>query len=404
MNFNIGKLYFTASPLAFWIGVAALVIVAILCSVALFRAARKWRSGSLEVLRFLCTALIVLILWSPELREVKEPEDEPMIAILYDESFSMTTIDARVANLFGNTGGRKVLSRQEWVEFALDDSHWESLKEAGDGAKIIKTPFSTDNGQSTNRSGSDYYKALNDILDENDNVKAIIVLGDGDYNTGEEPLKVAQKAQRQRVPLYTIGVGKDSYLPDLEIVSLSAPKYGIVGEAIQIPFSIRSSISRDVKTTITLREKNSKKQEVKQITIPSNNVYNDSILFRLDKERNYDFELRVATQSSEIISENNEQTFQLSAQKENIKVLVIDTMPRWEYRFIRNALSRDPGVDLDCLLLHPSLGSGDGSDYIQTFPADLAELQKYDVVFLPTGSVTVTLLNGLGSIEGLISS
>ena len=61
---------------------------------------------------------------------------------------------------------------------------------------------------------------------------------------------------------------------------------------------------------------------------------------------------------------------------------MIETLPRWEYRFIRNALSRDPGVKVDCLLLHPKLGAGDGPDYIQEFPEKTEDLQKYDVIFL----------------------
>ena len=36
-------------------------------------------------------------------------------------------------------------------------------------------------------------------------------------------------------------------------------------------------------------------------------------------------------------------------------MLVVESYPRWEYRYLRNALSRDPGVELSCLLFHPGL-------------------------------------------------
>jgi len=344
VNFNIGDLYFSATTTTFVLGIVAIVAVATVCLFAYFRAIRKWR---------------------------------------YDDSYSMNSLDAKVSSIFKNPGDQQIITRKEWVKEALKDQHWKKLTEGAENTKIIKVPFSVDNQADINRSGSDYHKALNQTLDENDNLKAIIVLGDGDYNTGGEPLTVAQKAKSNKVPIYTIGVGKDVYLPDLEIISLSAPKFGIVGEAIQIPFTIRSSINKDLKTTVTLKEKNSSKQEVKSITIPANeSSYNNSILFRLDKERNYDFELTVKVQAIEVLKNNNTQKFSLDAKKENIKVLVVESKPRWEYRFIRNALSRDPGVDLDCLLLHPGMGAGDGPDYIKNFPDDLAELQKYDVIFL----------------------
>ncbi|HTI51744.1 MAG TPA: hypothetical protein VL475_12355, partial [Planctomycetaceae bacterium] len=57
---------------------------------------------------------------------------------------------------------------------------------------------------------------------------------------------------------------------------------------------------------------------------------------------------------------------------------------RWEYRYLRNALSRDPGVEVSCLLFHPGLSKvgGGNKDYIKQFPEGLDELSKYDVVFL----------------------
>ena len=65
-------------------------------------------------------------------------------------------------------------------------------------------------------------------------------------------------------------------------------------------------------------------------------------------------------------------------------MLVVESYPRWEYRYLRNALSRDPGVELSCLLFHPGLSKAGGGnkDYIKQFPAGLDELSKFDVVFL----------------------
>ena len=65
-------------------------------------------------------------------------------------------------------------------------------------------------------------------------------------------------------------------------------------------------------------------------------------------------------------------------------MLVVESYPRWEYRYLRNALSRDPGVEVSCLLFHPGLSKAGGGnkDYIKQFPAGLDELSKFDVVFL----------------------
>ncbi|MFM8398506.1 MAG: hypothetical protein ACKOAH_11820, partial [Pirellula sp.] len=88
--------------------------------------------------------------------------------------------------------------------------------------------------------------------------------------------------------------------------------------------------------------------------------------------------------SEETITSNNTASSPISIRQEKLKVLVIDSLPRWEYRYLRNALSRDPGVDVSCLLFHPDLDrvGGGNKDYIKEFPATLDELSKYDVVFL----------------------
>ena len=61
---------------------------------------------------------------------------------------------------------------------------------------------------------------------------------------------------------------------------------------------------------------------------------------------------------------------------------MVDSLPRWEYRYLRNALARDPGVDMQCLLYHPGIGPGDGPNYISAFPATKEALAPYDVIFL----------------------
>ena len=63
-------------------------------------------------------------------------------------------------------------------------------------------------------------------------------------------------------------------------------------------------------------------------------------------------------------------------------MLVVDSLPRWEYRYLRNALARDPGRGHAVPPFHPEIGPGDGPDYIPAFPATKEALAPYDVIFL----------------------
>jgi hypothetical protein len=92
--------------------------------------------------------------------------------------------------------------------------------------------------------------------------------------------------------------------------------------------------------------------------------------------------LKLAVEPDEAIAENNEQSFHVNIRVDKLKVLVVDSLPRWEYRYLRNALARDPGVEMNCILFHPGMDAGGGRNYLSSFPGTKEAISKYDVIFL----------------------
>lgn len=391
MNFSISNLTFSPSTTLFIIGIVALVIIGGLSLTAWRRAARPVRTGLLEGLRFLIALSIVLMLWKPEWRTITYPEDKPEIAILWDGSESMTTEDLVIPKWLNPSQNATVSSRQEFIKQALAADFWKKLEDNGK-VRVFTQDFSSlpddMSLEQKNKQGSDLNTPLNQLLKEHDNLKAVILFSDGEHNINRKngkinsPTNAAQQLLINNTPLYAIPTGAEKSLPDLELASLSAPDFGIVGEFVQIPFSIKSAMDKDIRTTVTIKDDKGTPPKTKPITIPANKTYRGSILWQLQQEGSTKLKFSFPVNPGELISSNNSQEFIIGAKKESIKALVIESRPRWEYRFIRNALSRDPGVEVDCLLLHPKHGTGDGPDYIQAFPNKLEDLQKYDVIFL----------------------
>ncbi|MGE9266994.1 MAG: hypothetical protein ACQKBY_02760 [Verrucomicrobiales bacterium] len=382
ISFNVSSLHFQASPLVLALAILGLLAGAALCFTAWRRALRPKRTGALELLRFLIILLVALLLLRPEWRTTSDSDLQPEIAILWDDSKSMSTEDARVPALF--SPDQLVTSRAELLHQILSTEFWKPFEE-NDKNRVRLTPFATpDENLSPEQAaltGTDLDTALTDALEASQNLRAVILLSDGDWNLGSSPVSAAQKLSLRDIPLYTLPLGSEQRLPDLSLESVTAPTYGIVGENVQIPFTIHSSLPQDTRTIIRLRSESGQERS-KQITIPANTSYHDSILWRIEKEGSSELNLSFPVARGELLSTNNNQEFSLSGRPESIRALVIETLPRWEYRFIRNALSRDPGVQVDCLLLHPQIGPGDGPDYIAKFPETPEELQKYDVIFL----------------------
>ena len=364
----------------------------------------------MEALRLFCALIAVLMLWQPEWLVISEPNSKPEIAILYDASKSTTTADAILpASL---SPSQEVVTRKEWIEKVLASELFTPLKNDNQN-RVFEQSFSApptdEDPTALALAGTNIYAAIDTLLEEHNNLRAVIILSDGDWNTGQQPVAAAQKMRQRQIPLFSIPVGSDQRLPDLDISNVTAPTYGITGENVQIPFTIISSLKRDVRTIIRLRNTESGRERTKSITIPAGEDYHDSILWRLTSEGSSTLELSVPVANGEMVSQNNKRKFTISGRKESINVLVIETLPRWEYRFIRNALYRDPGVNVDCLLLHPQLSAGDGPGYIKNFPDKLEDLQKYDVVFLGDVGLSQTGDDGITSkqatlLKGLVEN
>ena len=371
-------LHLSPTPLTLWIGIIALILVGVLSVVSWKRSPHPRRTALLECLRFLAALAVVILLWQPEWLTTIHPNTKPQIAILWDDSKSMTTIDATLPPVLSDKP--QVVSRAEWVKKALASDLWKPL-EANGANDVTALPFATPTTENGTIAGTDLDTPLIDLLAKQTNLRAVVMLSDGDYNLGQPPVAAAQKLRLRGVPLFPIPVGSKVRLPDLDLLSVTAPTYGIVGENVQIPLPIRSSLDRQVRTVVRLRDETGH-ERTKDIVIPPNAETYDSILWRLEKEGSSTLELTIPVADGELVATNNARKFTIAGRPEKIRVLLIETLPRWEYRFLRNALERDPGVELSCLLFHPALGPGEGKDYLKEFPSKIEDLAKYDVIFI----------------------
>jgi hypothetical protein len=379
LPFSISNVHLSPTPVTLTVGLLVLITMLWLSVISWKRSPHPRRTALLETLRMLATLLVVMLLWQPEWRTVTHPTTKPLIAILWDDSGSMTTLDATLPPPLSSSG--EIVSRQEWVQRTLASDLWKSLEDQG-ANDLLSQPFSTaPENDPAGTAGTDMATPLETLLEQDNNLRAVVMIGDGDYNLGQPPVAAAQKMRLRGIPLFALPVGSRNRLPDLDLLAVTAPTYGIVGENVQIPFTIRSSLDREVRTVVRLRDESGRERS-KNITLPPNAETYDSILWKLEKEGSATFELSIPFTDGERIEANNSRKFTMSGKPEKIRVLVVESLPRWEYRFLRNALSRDPGVELSCLLFHPELGLGEGRDYLREFPSKLEDLAKYDVIFL----------------------
>ena len=331
----------------------------------------------LETLRFIIVLLFVFTLFRPEHVSVTRETETPRIAILADASDSMQTEDVIQSN-------RTATTRESWLQAQFDGDSWAPLRAKYDVVPLhfSRPPANTNLEDVADApAGTDINAALEDALRRVEGLRAAILLTDGDWNEGQSPISAATRFRVDTIPLYTVAVGTDRFLPDIELLSVRAPSYGLMDENVFIPFTIQSRISRDVQTTVSLRGSDGSLLQ-KNVSVPANGQPQDSIVLQPRRRGTFNYTLEFPVEREEIQADNNQKQFQMSFRRELLKVLVIDSVPRWEYRYLRNALSRDPGVRVHCLLLHPGMSPGSGPEYLARFPADRDSLSQYDVIFL----------------------
>lgn len=384
INHPKGELIFNTSP--FSVTASAIFVVAVIILSIVGWRQHGWRGtiGWLEGLRVLVAVAIALTLNQPEWRETYEPDTRPVVAILHDTSGSMDTRDL----VDESRPSEEPRTRTEAVAPLTDASLWEPVRERMD---TVIEAFSS--GDDNPEEGTDLNGALVRVLEQQPRLAAVVLATDGDWNTGQAPANAATRLRMRGVPVLGISVGAETRLPDLEIVNFDVPTFAVAGKPLRIPFAIDSSLPRDKAVVVTMTT--STGEEVRQqFVVPAMGRLQDAMSWRPGSPGTVQLSLEVPKTGAEREQENNRMEAELDVRLEELRVLVIETYPRWEYRYLRNALERDPGVKLATFLLHPDLEKvGSGRGYLPSFPAE-GDLASYDVIMLgdvgaTTGQLTL---------------
>jgi len=364
-------LTFLWTPWSLAISVTIVLVTAGLCLMAWQRSGFAKSQGALEFLRLLIVILLAAMFNQPEWVEEFRPQEKSQVIIMVDDSPSMTTRD--VESDVASTGRT---TRKEAISALVDEAAWASLTARMD---VTIQPFAND--ESSVR--SDLFTPLKQAPEKFNNLIGVVLISDGDWNEGLPPVDAATALRMKEIPIFTVPVGSPVRLPDVELLSLGAPTFGVAGKAVRIPFTIESTLPREFITTVTLKSADGG-EVARDVRIGPMGRTSDSLLWNPQATGDFTLSLTVPQHNDDTLPDNNQLTAPIAIREEKLRVLVVESFPRWEYRYLRNALSRDPGVEVSCLLFHPGLGKvgGGNKDYIKEFPDGLDELSKFDVVFL----------------------
>ena len=367
------SLRFFTTPGTVGLSLALVAATAVVCLVAWRRSGFARSQGLLELVRLAIAVLVAVLLNQPEWVEEQRRAEKPVIAVLHDASRSMDTRDMAAA---ADGGGGGFKTRREAVADLATSQFWQPL---ADRFNVVVEPIS----MAPPATATDLAAPLAALAERFTGLRAVVLASDGDWNTGGPPLDAAQGLRLLQVPVLAVAVGSVTRLPDVELTSLDCPTVGVAGKPVRIPFTVTSSLPTERTVTATLRTSSGETLS-REIRLPAMGTVTEWVSWTPPDVGDFTVTLTLPPVDGELLADNNQRTAPLAVRRETLRVLVVESVPRWEYRYLRNALSRDPGIEVSCLLFQPGLAKrgGGNKDYIDRFPTGLDELSKYDVVFL----------------------
>ncbi|QEH36860.1 hypothetical protein OJF2_54450 [Aquisphaera giovannonii] len=221
---------------------------------------------------------------------------------------------------------------------------------------------------------------------------AIILLSDGQTTEGEPLAKAAELATRKGVPLYAIGLGSAEPTRDLELTELLVDDVVFADDAVRFQAKLLSRGFGGRKVRLSLKEKDATSadrgaaREIQSIDVeapPDGQPKRVEIVHRPKEVGEHTYILEIDRQPRELQEENNRLERLITVRKEKLKVLLVESEPRYEFRYLKNFLEREETIDLNVVLLSsdPEYEEQDRSA-IPTFPAAKEDLFAYDVVIV----------------------
>lgn len=223
---------------------------------------------------------------------------------------------------------------------------------------------------------------------------AIVLLSDGVNTEGESLADAARYARRKGVPLFTVGLGSEQPLRDLELADLLVDEVVFVDDVVNFEYKLTGHGLAGKTVEVILREKDSDVVLARmRVTIDEDGKPQRLHLpYRPTRVGEFEYVVEAEELPDEAQLENNRQERLVSVRKEQIKVLLVQGYPSFEFRYLKNMLERDTTIQLSTVLQEADLEySQTDPTAIGVFPVRRDELFAYDVVIF--GDVNPSFLS-----------
>ena len=205
------------------------------------------RRASVWILQTALAALLLFLLWHPALSVSTLKPQQNIVAVVVDDSTSMTTDDENstrkeAAEKILNGGLLKALQEKFQVRLYRMSDHAERIDKL---EQLTAGATATHIGDSLKQVAADASSLP---------IGAMVLLSDGADNTGGVDLETMSEIRRQRIPVHTIGLGRETMSHDIEISNVDVAARALPESRLGATVSFHQHGYTGQKAKITLKE------------------------------------------------------------------------------------------------------------------------------------------------------
>ena len=302
-----------------------------------------FRRSCVLALQTALAALLLFLLWHPALSVSTLKPQQNIVAVVIDDSTSMTTSDE---NSTRKEAAEKVLNGG--LLKALQERFQVRLYKMSDHAERIDKLEQLTAGATATHIG----ETLKQVAADGSSlpIGAMILLSDGADNSGGVDLETLAEIRRQRIPVHTIGLGRETMSHDVEISNVDVASRALPESRLGATVSFHQHGYTGQKAKITLKE-GSKIVASQDVTLKAEGTEQvETVLFNPGDAGVKTIEAAIEPFPNEENLRNNRVTRLVNVDARKPRLLYLEGEPRWEFKFLRRAVEDDKYIDLFSIL------------------------------------------------------